>query len=81
MEIHAAFARAAKPYLDAEKMLNEKENYTHYEELASLYDEAKARNEAEDAANLEAQKKEAEEKQADKARRLAEKQAKKAKKK
>ena len=77
MEIHAAFARAAKPYLDAEKMLNEKENYTHYEELASLYDEAKARNEAEDAANLEAQKKEAEEKQADKARRLAEKQAKK----
>lgn len=77
MEIHAAFARAAKPYLDAEKMLNEKENYTHYEELASLYDEAKARNEAEDAANLEAQKKEAAEKQADKARRLAEKQAKK----
>ncbi len=81
MEIHAAFARAAKPYLDAEKMLNEKENYTHYEELASLYDEAKARIEAEDAAALEAQKKEAEEKQADKARRLAEKQAKKAKKK
>ncbi len=80
MEIHAVFARAAKPYLDAEKMLNEKENYTHYEELASLYDEAKARNEAEDAANLEAQKKEAEERQADKARRLAEKKAKKLKK-
>ncbi len=77
MEIHAAFARAAKPYLDAEKMLREKENYTHYEELASLYDEAKARIEAEDAAALEAQKKEAAEKQADKARRLAEKQAKK----
>ncbi len=81
MELHAVFSRAAKPYLDAEKMLNAKENYTHYEELASLYDEAKARNEAEDAANLAAQKKEAEEKQADKARRLAEKQAKKAKKK
>lgn len=81
VEVHAAFARAAKPYLDAEKMLNQKENYTHYEELASLYDEAKARIEAEDAAALEAQKKEAAEKQADKARRLAEKQAKKAKKK
>lgn len=81
MEVHAAFARAAKPYLDAEKMLNQKENYTHYEELASLYDEAKARNEAADAAALEAQKKEAAEKQADKARRLVEKQAKKAKKK
>ena len=81
VEVHAVFARAAKPYLDAEKMLNQKENYTHYEELASLYDEAKARIEAEDAAALEAQKKEAAEKQADKARRLAEKQAKKAKKK
>ncbi|MBP3938286.1 MAG: MFS transporter [Clostridia bacterium] len=80
MEIHATFARAAKPYLDAEKMLNEKENYTHYDELASLYDEAKARIEAEDAANLEAQKKEEAERQADKARRLAEKKAKKIKK-
>ena len=78
VEVHAVFARAAKPYLDAEKMLNQKENYTHYEELASLYDEAKARIEAEDAAALEAQKKEAAEKQADKARRLAEKQADKA---
>lgn len=77
MEIHAAFARAAKPYLDAEKMIKEKENYTHLEELASLYDEAKARIDAEDAAQLEAQKKEAAEKQADKERRLAEKQAKK----
>lgn len=73
MEIHAAFARAAKPYLDAEKMFMQKENYTHYEELASLYDEAKARNEAEDAAKLEAQKKEAEEKAADKERKLKEK--------
>lgn len=80
MEIHAVFARAAKPYLDAEKMLMQKENYTHYEELASLYDEAKARIEAEDAAALEAQKKEAAEKQADKERRLAEKKAKKIKK-
>ena len=77
MEIHAAFARAAKPYLDAEKMIKEKENYTHLDELASLYDEAKARIEAEDVAKLEAQKKEAAEKQADKERRLAEKQAKK----
>ncbi len=80
MEIHAVFARAAKPYLDAEKMLNEKESYAHYEDLAAQYDEAKARNEAEDAANLEAQKKEEAARQADKERRLAEKKAKKIKK-
>ena len=73
MEIHAAFARAAKPYLDAEKMIKERDNYTHLDELASLYDEAKARIEAEDAAQLEAQKKEAEEKLADKEKKIQEK--------
>lgn len=75
MELHAVFARAAKPYLDAEKMMKEKENYTHLEELAAQYDEAKARIEAEDKAKIEEQKKAEAEKQADKARRLAEKNA------
>lgn len=81
MELHAVFARAAKPYLDAEKMMKEKENYTHLEELAAKYDEAKARIEAEDKAKAEEQKREEAEKQADKARRLAEKAAAKAAKK
>ncbi len=40
---HANFNRAAKPFLDAEKLLKQKENYTHFEEIAAMYDEAKAR--------------------------------------
>lgn len=75
MEIHAVFARAAKPYLDAEKMMKEKENYAHYEELAAMYDEAKARIADEDRLKAEEQAKADAEKKADKERRLAEKAA------
>ena len=57
MDKHAYFGRAAKAYLDAEKVVKEKENYTHLEELAAQYDEAKARSEAERAAKIEEQKK------------------------
>ena len=46
MDRHAYFARAAKPYLDAEKLVKQEENYKHYDELADMYEEAKARNEA-----------------------------------
>lgn len=81
MELHAVFARAAKPYLDAEKMMKQKENYAHYEELEAQYNEAKARVEEEDRLKIEEQKREEAEKQADKARRLAEKAAAKAAKK
>lgn len=75
MELHAVFARAAKPYLDAEKMMNEKENYAHYDELAAQYSEAEARIFEEDRLNAEAQAKADAEKKADKERRLAEKAA------
>ncbi len=75
VEIHAVFARAAKPYLDAEKMMKEKENYTHLEELVAQYDEAKARVEEEDRLRVEEQAKADAEKKADKERRLAEKAA------
>ncbi len=43
----AFFNRAAKPYLDAEKLLKQKENYGHIEEIEKLYDEAKVRVTAE----------------------------------
>ncbi len=46
MDKHAYFARAAKPYLDAEKLVNQEENYKHYQELDAMYEEAKARYEA-----------------------------------
>ncbi|MBQ6935163.1 MAG: MFS transporter, partial [Clostridia bacterium] len=40
---HAYFNRAAKVYLDAEKLIKQQENYSHLEEIFSMYDEAKAR--------------------------------------
>ncbi len=74
------FARAAKPYLDAEKMIKQRENYTHLDELDSQYDEAKVRWEADKAAKLAEQKRLEAEKQADKEKRLAQKIAAKSKK-
>ncbi len=46
MDKHAYFARAAKPYLDAERLIKQEENYKHYDELDAMYEEAKARYEA-----------------------------------
>ncbi len=46
MDKHAYFARAAKPYLDAEKVVKQEENYKHFDEINELYEEAKARHEA-----------------------------------
>ena len=43
---HAYFNRAAKVYLDAEKLVKQQENYSHLEEIFKMYDEAKARVEA-----------------------------------
>ncbi len=43
MNRHARFNRAAKPYLDAVKLLKEKDNYENLEKIYGLYDEAKAR--------------------------------------
>ena len=43
MDKHAYFNRAAKVYLDAEKLIKQKENYSHFEEIEKMYDEAKSR--------------------------------------
>ncbi len=50
------YARCAKPYNDARKLLAQKENYSRYEELVDMYDEAKLRTQ-------EAEQREAEERQ------------------
>ncbi|MBR3596446.1 MAG: MFS transporter [Clostridia bacterium] len=47
MNRHAYFNRAAKPYLDAEKLVKQAENYTHLDDIAEKYEEAKARYEEE----------------------------------
>ncbi len=61
----ANFNRAAKPYIEAEKMVAQSENYTHLEDIAVKYDAAKARvEEAEREAEALRLKKEAEEKKA-----------------
>ena len=63
MDKHAFFNRAAKPYLDAKKLLEQKENYSHFEEIEALYDEAKIRHEeAVEKARIENEKRLAEEK-------------------
>ena len=67
MDKHAYFSRAAKPYLDAQKLMKEKENQEHFDELAEKYEEAKAANEAALKAQLEEQKRLDEEKAAAKA--------------
>ena len=43
MDDFARFNRAAKPYIEARKLLVQEKNYSHFEDIASLYDEAKAR--------------------------------------
>lgn len=78
MDVHARFNQAAKPYLDAEKIFKEKENFTHLAEISAEYEEAKIRVEAERAAQLAEQKRLDEEKAAQKAAIKAEKEAAKA---
>ena len=43
MDKHAYFNRAAKVFLDAEKLVKQKENYSHFEEIEKMYDDAKLR--------------------------------------
>lgn len=63
LDNHAVFNRAAKPYLDAEKMVRQYENYQHFDEIAVEYEAAKARVEEKLAAEeAERIQKEAEEK-------------------
>ncbi len=81
MDKHAYFARAAKPYLDAEKVVKQEENYKHFDEIETLYDDAKARHEQALADAEEKARIEKEEQAAYAAKLKAEKAAKKAEKK
>lgn len=75
----AKFNRAAKPYNDARKLLVQEENYKHFDEIAALYDEAKAKAEEEDRLKEEEMAKKRAEEQAELERRKAAKAAKKMK--
>ena len=70
----------AKPYIDSVKLVKQAENYTHYEDIKSLYDEAKLRKEEQEHIEREkeeelkaAQKAEKERLKAEKAQKKAEK--------
>ncbi len=49
MDRHAYFARAAKPYLDAERLVKQEENYKHLGEIEEMYEDAKTRKEQAEA--------------------------------
>lgn len=57
MDRHAYFNRAAKPYLDAQKLIRQEQNFGHFDEIASQYDEAKVRAEEARAAKIAEQEK------------------------
>lgn len=55
---NSIYSRAAKPYLDAKRLLTQAENYKNYESIEVLYNEAKERNEAAIQAKKEKEQKE-----------------------
>lgn len=60
---NSVYNRAAKPYINAKKLLTQSENYAKFDEIAAMYEEAKLRHEqamVEEA--VERERKEAEEK-------------------
>lgn len=73
----AKFNRAARVYNDAKKLLAQAENFTHFEEIAALYDEAKLNAAEEDRIKDEEIKKRIAEEKAELERKKALKAAKK----
>lgn len=64
MDKHAMFNRAADAYITSRKLLVQQENFSHFDEIAAQYDEAKVRAEEEEArrdAEAEQKRKELEE--------------------
>lgn len=62
--LHSIYHRAAKPYLDAKKLIIQQENYRHYNDIREKYEESKARAEIERAARAAADEQERAEKAA-----------------
>lgn len=81
MDKHAQFNRAAKPYVDAKKLLNQNENFKHFDEIEALYEQAKENVAITEAKEAEEEARLVEEEKAELERRKAEKAAKKASKK
>lgn len=76
-EQYSVYNRAAKPYIDAKKLLIQQENYRRYDEIKANYEESKVRAEAQRAEKEEAEKREKAEKEAYAAKLREERKAKK----
>lgn len=61
---YSVYNRAAKPYIDAKKLLIQQENYRHYEEIKANYEESKIRAEAQRLEKEEQERREKAEKEA-----------------
>lgn len=81
MDKHAYYNRSAKPYVDAKKFLLQQENFSHFDEIAAMYDTAKENVAIAEQQEAEAEAKRIAEEKAELERRKAEKAAKKAAKK
>ena len=55
---YSLFRRTTKPYQDAVKLLKQEENYRRFDEIAEMFEEAKARKEESDRLKEEAEEKE-----------------------
>ena len=77
---YSVYNRAAKPYIDAEKLLVQEENYRHYDDIKENYEESKARAEAHRLEQEEAEKQKKAEQEAYTQKLKAERKAKKSKK-
>lgn len=71
MDEFAKFNRAAKPYNDAKKLLKQADNYSHFDEIAALYDTAKLAAEEEERLATEERSRKALEEKAELAARKA----------
>ncbi|MGN0523916.1 MAG: MFS transporter [Eubacterium sp.] len=81
MDKHAQFNRAAKPYVEAKKLLTQQENFSHFDKIVALYDTAKENAAIADQKEAEQEAKRLQEEKEELERRKAEKAAKKAEKK
>lgn len=77
MDRHAQYNRAAKPFVEAKKMLAQQENFSHFDEIAAMYDQAKENVAIKEKADAEAEAKRLAEEKAELEARKAQKAAKK----
>lgn len=62
---YSLFRRTTKPYQDAVKLIKQEENYRHFDDIAAMFDEAKARKDESDRLQKEKEDREKAEREAE----------------